>query len=171
MLEVYERLGTGVAGVIHERLILDHEKRQKGRFRAMTAHGTVLRIFLERGQALAVGEVLRSQCGKNILVEGAGEKVAIGTTDDWEEFSRACYHLGNRHVKVQVGDRWLRMKPDHVLEAMLTGLGLSVRYDEAVFDPENGAYAKGSRSSHDHSDSHGHTHSDEHDTPHAHHTH
>jgi urease accessory protein len=65
-------------------------------------------------------------------------------------FARACYHLGNRHVKVQVGERWLRISPDHVLEQMLGQLGLRLEPEEAVFVPESGAYAGGSHGHHHH---------------------
>jgi len=56
-------------------------------------------------------------------------------------FSRACYHLGNRHVKVEIGERWLRMLPDHVLENMLKLQGLTLQREIAVFQPEAGAYS------------------------------
>ncbi len=61
---------------------------------------------------------------------------------------RACYHLGNRHVKLQVGERWLRMQPDHVLEEMLELLGLTLTHQETVFVPESGAYSNGGHHHH-----------------------
>jgi urease accessory protein len=84
-------------------------------------------------------------------VKGAVEDVAHASCEDWEAFSKACYHLGNRPTKIQVGERWLRIKPDHVLEAMLHMLGLIVSHEEAVFVPESGAYSSGGNS-------HGHSH-------------
>jgi urease accessory protein len=73
-------------------------------------------------------------------VDGAIEATVLADCDDWEIFSRACYHLGNRHVKVQLGERWMRILPDHVLEDLLERLGLRLTHEQAVFVPENGAY-------------------------------
>ncbi len=143
MLEVYERLGLDTALSEDENVTLSHEQRVKGRLRAISNAGTEIRIFLERGQTIAVGEILSSQCGKKIRVQGAVEPVTRASCDDWLLFSRACYHLGNRHVKLQVGERWLRIQPDHVLEEMLIQLGLNLQTEEAVFEPESGAYAHG----------------------------
>ena len=143
MLEIYERLEH--THTIHPdaRLVLDHLQREKGRLRAMSAEGHEIRIFLERGRPLQVGEYLRSRCGRTVLVEAAIEPVATASCDDWETFSRACYHLGNRHVKVQLGERWLRIAQDHVLEEMLQLLGLQVHRERAAFIPESGAYVHG----------------------------
>lgn len=142
-MEVYERLGVVEEAEVNDTLVLDHEQRDKGRLRLTAATGAEVRIFLDRGNPLRVGELLRTLCGKNIRVEGAPEPVAVARCDDWPTFARACYHLGNRHVKVAVGDRELRIKPDHVLEEMLVQLGLSVAHETAVFVPESGAYGRG----------------------------
>ncbi|MBU2098929.1 MAG: urease accessory protein UreE [Gammaproteobacteria bacterium] len=154
MLEIYERLGTQGNYPADTRVILTHEQRDRGRLRVFSPEGEEVRIFLTRGSPLLVGETLRAQCGRYVLVEGAIEAVAVARCDDWPTFARACYHLGNRHVKVQVGERLLRILPDHVLEAMLTQLGLEVEHARHVFVPESGAYAHGAHShSHDvHSD-------------------
>ncbi len=142
MLEIYER---GVEGPreVEARIVLDHQQRDRGRLRTHALDGREVRIFLERGKPLLVGELLRSQCGKYVLVEGAEEPVTKASCDNWLTFSRACYHLGNRHVKMQIGERWLRIAPDHVLEELLTLLGLSLVQERAVFVPETGAYSHG----------------------------
>ncbi|PCJ42264.1 MAG: urease accessory protein UreE [Moraxellaceae bacterium] len=163
MWEVYERITAEMADRIDDQLILDHLQREKGRFKAQATSGAEVRVFLERGHTLLIGEVLRSNCGKNLSVIGAVEEVTIARTDDWGQFSKACYHLGNRHVKLQVGDRWLRIKPDHVLEDMLQQLGLEMRSEQAVFVPEPGAYFKPGSQQHGHQSSpketsHGHHH-------------
>ncbi len=145
-IEIYERHGVASSttpGSEDDAIVLTHEQREKGRIRTHSNSGSEVRIFLERGQPLAVGELLSSQCGKKVRVQGAVEPVVRATCDDWERFSRACYHLGNRHVKLQVGDRWLRILPDHVLEDMLQFLGLQIAHEEAVFEPESGAYKHG----------------------------
>jgi len=140
VLEIYERLGRAQNHDIDDVVVLSHEQRERGRIKAESNAGTEVRIFLERGSPLLVGEMLKSQCGKYVRVDGAVENSTKAFCDDWQRFSRACYHLGNRHVKVELGDRWLRILPDHVLEDMLVGLGLTVEKEVAVFNPESGAY-------------------------------
>lgn len=159
MLEVYERLGLHCHEPVAETVILEHDQRNKGRLRLESEAGTEVRLFLERGKPLLVGEFLKAECGKIVQVKGAEEPVAHASCDDWQTFSRACYHLGNRHVKVQVGERWLRIKPDYVLEEMVHLLGLVVSHEHAVFEPESGAY---SQTGHSHGHSHGHDHGHEH---------
>ena len=154
MLEIYERLGTHCHEAVNEFVSLKHDQRDKGRLRLVSESGVEVRVFLERGKPLAVGEYLKTECGKIVQVKGAVEAIAHASCDDWRTFSRACYHLGNRHVKLQVGDRWLRIKPDYVLEEMLHLLGLVVSHEEAVFEPESGAYKVSG--SHDNSHGHGH---------------
>ena len=165
MLEIYERLGTEASGPVYATVCLTHEQRDRGRLKLTSTDGEEVRVFLERGKALLVGEYLKSHCGKIVQVQGAPEPVTEATCDDWHTFARACYHLGNRHVKLQVGDKWLRITPDHVLEQMLELLELSITRKEAVFVPENGAYFKGLGG---HSHSHGHGHDDDHSRGHSH---
>lgn len=140
-LEVYKRLDH--AYDVDDEVVLAHEVREKGRFKVMSKKGIEVRVFLERGKTLEVGEYLQTECGKVIAIAGAEEEVVKASCDDWQTFSKACYHLGNRHVKIQVGERWLRIKPDYVLEEMLELLGLSLTKETAVFVPESGAYAGG----------------------------
>lgn len=143
MLEIYERLGTQCDAAVDAVVVLDHEQRDRGRLLLTSEGGEEVRVFLERGKPLQVGEYLKSQCGRHVKVEGAKETVAFASCDDWLTFSRACYHLGNRHTKMQVGVRWLRIKPDHVLEEMLAQLGLVISHEQSVFVPEPGAYSNG----------------------------
>lgn len=143
MLNIHKRLGTQTPVAIDAGVTLTYEQREKGRLKATSDSGEEVRLFLERGRPLAVGEVLKSECGRHLQVKGAFEATVIARCDDWPTFARACYHLGNRHTKVEVGERWLRIQPDHVLEAMLHGLGLSTEAEMAVFNPESGAYSHG----------------------------
>jgi len=163
-LEIHRRLGAAAVDTVHGEVVLDHLQREKGRLKVVTATGLELRIFLERGRTLQVGEILQSDCGRNFRVAAASEPVIRAETGDWLLFARACYHLGNRHVKLQVGDRWLRIAPDHVLRDMLEQLGLATREETAPFVPESGAYAGGH--SHSHSHSHAHAHGHDHDHHH-----
>lgn len=138
---VYERLDH--SHQTDDSLVLDHDTRVKGRFKAISQNGIEVRVFLERGKTLQVGEALKTECGKYIQIIGATEALTEARCDHWDTFSKACYHLGNRHVKVQVGDRRLYIKPDYVLEDMLVGLGLSIHSRCEVFIPEDGAYKGG----------------------------
>ena len=162
MIEIYERLGTDSVRPIDATVRLTHEQRDRGRLKLTSTDGEEVRVFLERGKPLLVGEYLRSQCGRIVQVEGAVEAVMEASCNDWRTFARGCYHLGNRHVKLQVGERWLRITPDHVLEEMLELLGLTITHTEAVFVPESGAYASGHGHSHHSHSHHGHDHSDHH---------
>ena len=143
MLNIYQRLGTHCHDPVHTTVTLTHEQRDRGRLKLIGDNNEEVRVFLERGKPLLVGEFLKSECGKIVQVTGAVEDVAHASCEDWEAFSKACYHLGNRHTKIQIGERWLRIKPDHVLEDMLHMLGLIVTHEEGVFVPESGAYSHG----------------------------
>jgi len=159
--EIRTRLSSEAVAEVDDSVVLDHLQREKGRLKVSSAGGDELRLFLERGRVLQVGEVLQSDCGRNFRVTAAVEPVVRAHTDDWVLFSRACYHLGNRHVKMQVGERWLRISPDHVLREMLELLGLATEEEQASFEPEPGAYSGGH--SHGHSDDHSHAHSHSHE--------
>jgi len=139
-----------------EVLTLPQDLRQRGRLKALTDSGVQVGLFLERGQPLKHGELLLTECGKRITVNAAHEEVATATAENWLTFSRVCYHLGNRHVPLQIGDCWLRFKSDHVLEAMVENFGLSIHHEQAPFEPESGAYANAA------SADHGHHHHDHH---------
>lgn len=139
-LIVNERLPHDQDRAINDEVCLDHAQREKRRFRVVSSKGKNVDIFLERANMLAIGDRLITQCGQCISIVGAKEPVITASTSDWQQFSRVCYHLGNRHVKLQVGDCWLRITPDHVLEALIDRLGLEVKREQAVFNPEAGAY-------------------------------
>ena len=130
----------GSAKRIDGELVLDHEQREKARFRAKSSLGEEVRVFLERGTTLSIGTILHSLSGMNLIVVGAKESVLTASCEDRMLFSKACYHLGNRHVKLQIGDGWLRILPDHVLEDMLRKLGMKIDFEITTFVPEVGAY-------------------------------
>lgn len=130
-------------------LTLPWEIRQKGRFRTFTDAGEETGVFLPRGGVLRDGELLQTECGKVLQVRAQPERLLEAACDDWLTFARACYHLGNRHVPLQVGERWLRFQPDHVLQEMVELLGLTTRTVEAGFNPEEGAYSGGHHHHHD----------------------
>ncbi len=118
-------------------------------------------LVLERGTVLRHGDGLLAADGTRITVCAAEEAVSTVSTDDAESLARAGYHLGNRHVPLQVGPGWVRYRADHVLDDLVRGLGLVPRHGLAPFEPEAGAYggAHSHGEHHDHDHEHGEAHS------------
>jgi urease accessory protein len=125
------------------RLELDFDARTKSRLRTRLADGEEVGLFLPRGTILRGGDRLQAQDGRIVEVVSAPEELIEAHCADASALARVAYHLGNRHVAVQVGDGWLRIQTDHVLETMLIGLGAEVSSLSAAFEPEAGAYAHG----------------------------
>ncbi len=121
-------------------LTLPFDSRQKSRFSAKTDNGRDVGLFLSRGQILRSGMVITGPNVFSVLVKAAPELVSVMRNDDSLQFARACYHLGNRHVPLQILTGELRYLNDHVLDHMLEGLGLIVDHQMLPFDPEAGAY-------------------------------
>jgi urease accessory protein len=136
-----------------ERLTLTFELRCKTRLRTKLDSGEEAGLFLERGAILRAGDKLLGKDGRVVEVVAAPEKVIEAHSDDPLLLARAAYHLGNRHVPVQVAADLLRFGQDHVLAEMVRGLGLDVTQTEAPFEPESGAY--GGHGGHAHP--HGHS--------------
>lgn len=137
-----ESLCTGDAPAT-EQLVLDFDARTRSRLRTRVASGEEVGIFLPRGTILRGGDRLASRDGRVVEVVSAPEALLEARCESPEALTRAAYHLGNRHVAVEVGTGWLRIQADHVLEAMLLGLGAQVSPLSAPFEPEAGAYAHG----------------------------
>jgi urease accessory protein len=131
-----------------DSITLDFDTRQKARIKALTDLGCSIGIFIERGKPLLVGEILKTECGKLIIVKGSLEPAVTASTKDWLTFSKMCYHLGNRHTRLQIGDGWLRFQPDHVLTELVLQYGLIVTHEPAIFEPEKGAYSQPASHSH-----------------------
>ncbi len=139
MLEVLQR--TTTAQEATGELWLPWDMRKRGRLRSCTADGRDIGLFLQRGEPLRDGEKLLTRCGEIIEVRAAAEDIASATCDDWLVFSRACYHLGNRHVPLQIEARRLRFQRDPVLQQLALLLGMQVIEESAPFHPEPGAYS------------------------------
>jgi urease accessory protein len=134
-------------------LVLPFELRQKSRLRTILASGEEVGLFLERGEVLRGGDFLLAQDGRVIRVVAKPEPVLDILCNSPEALARIAYHLGNRHVSLQVGPDWLRIADDHVLRQMVEGLGATTVARDAAFEPEAGAYAAGH--SHDAPATHG----------------
>jgi urease accessory protein len=143
MVEINARFEVSPPGrnvVAKERLTLPFELRQKSRLRARLESGEEAAIALPRGEVLRGGDLLLAADGRVVEVVASPEPLLHVECATPDALARAAYHLGNRHVPVQVGSGWLRLGADHVLEAMLRGLDARVTAIEAPFEPEAGAY-------------------------------
>lgn len=126
--------------IIDDTLTLPFDVRQKSRLSARTDGGIDVGLFLPRGLMLRSGMTLTGADGVKIRIKAALEAVSVVRSKDPLLFARACYHLGNRHVSLQILDGELRYLTDHVLDHMLEGLGFDVAHETHPFEPEPGAY-------------------------------
>ena len=159
--------GQGLASVLVKRaatVTLDWDLRQKSRFETTDSLGRSVGVFLPRGTVVRGGDVLIAEDGSLIRVEAAPQSVlritactAHGSPFD---LTRAAYHLGNRHVPIELRPDYLQIEPDHVLADMLRAMHLIVNPVDAPFEPESGAYS--SHGVHAHADTHAHAHPEPH---------
>lgn len=170
--------GHGLSVVLLKRaaaVVLDWDTRQKSRFDTEDSQGRHLGVFLPRGTVVRGGDVLVTEDGSLVKVIATPQPVMVvrhcgtdgidGTArGSPHDLLRAAYHLGNRHVQLELQADALLLEPDHVLAAMLRQMHLVVTDELAPFEPEAGAYAE----THLHAESDGHEHSTGHDHDHTH---
>lgn len=125
---------------VDDRAVLDFEARCKSRLLVTLASGAQAALVVERGRMLRDGDLIRLEDGRTIAIVAADERLLEARSKDPLVVAKAAYHLGNRHVAVQVMAGRLRFLDDHVLAQMVTGLGLAVTPVVAPFEPEGGAY-------------------------------
>jgi len=169
------RHGHGLAPVLLKRatsITLDWDVRQKSRFESTDSAERQVGVFLQRGQVVRGGDVLVGEDGSLLKVQAAPQAVLRithcsehGTPFD---LTRAAYHLGNRHVPIELQTDHLKIEPDHVLADMLRAMHLIVHEVQDSFEPENGAYGEHGGGHHHHGDDHGHAHAHEHLHTHGH---
>jgi len=147
LVQVSERITTDEA--CQAALTLPFELRRKSRQRARLDDGREIALLLPRGTVLRQDDVLRAADGLLIQVHAAPEEVSTAFTNNTLLLARAAYHLGNRHLALQIGHTWLRYLHDHVLDEMLREMGLSVFSERTPFEPEGGAYEE-TRVHHEH---------------------
>jgi urease accessory protein len=152
--------GAGLAPVLVKRaptVTLDWDTRQKSRFDFTDSDGRHVGVFLPRGTVVRGGDVLVAEDGSFIRVVAADQPVLVITAckehGNTFDLTRAAYHLGNRHVAIELKPDHLKIEPDHVLADMLRHMHLDVTETNAPFEPEGGAY--GHAHAHD-SNHHGH---------------
>ena len=170
MLEIKARLKIRRAAYqleVKGQLKLPFASRQKSRLKTKLVSGEEVALVLPPGEILRGGDLVTASDGRVIEVVAEPEKLLHIESD---ALARLAYHLGNRHVPVQVGEGFLRIAADHVLEEMVKKLGAKVSEVEAPFEPEAGVYAGGhqhdemghSGKIHDHEHEHGHDHDHKH---------
>ncbi len=152
--------GKGLAPALLKRastIELDWDVRQKSRFDATDSLGRQLGVFLPRGTLVRGGDVLVAEDGSLVLVVAAPQPVLVitpcPTHGNAFDLTRAAYHLGNRHVPIELKPDHLKIEPDHVLADLLRAMHLTVVEATVAFEPEGGAYSAGG---------HGHGHAHEH---------
>lgn len=152
VLKVLERNRIQVSAT----LSLPIDVRIKSRARVLLDDGREAGLFLPRGSLLRGGDILKSDDGQYVQVIASPQLVSTAVTRDSLMLAKAAYHLGNRHVPIQIEDNFVRYCHDHVLDDMVEQMGLSVRVSEEPFEPEAGAYQQMSHihDSHEHSHSH-----------------
>jgi urease accessory protein len=162
MLYLTQRVDS--PGKLTASLTLPIDVRVKSRIKVTLNDGREAGLLLPRGLLLRGGDVLSNEDGSEFVqIIAADEGVSVVHCDDPFTLAKACYHLGNRHVPLQIMPGELRYHHDHVLDDMLRQFGLEVSFAQLPFEPEAGAYASESHGhSHGHSHDHGHDHHHEH---------
>jgi len=179
--------GRGLAAALVRRasvVALDWDTRQKSRFEALDSAGRRLAVFLPRGRIVRGGDVLLGEDGSLIRVEALAQPILTVTAPAGGDaasaslaLAKAAYHLGNRHVPLEVRADRLVLEPDHVLAELLARMGLEVATTSGAFEPEPGAYdaagtgrgpAHAANAPHDHGHDHDHLHEHPHDHAHDH---
>ncbi len=162
----------GLAKVLVQRaatVTLDWDTRQKSRFDATDSSGRQLGVFLPRGTVVRGGDVLVAEDGSLVRVQAAPQTVlrisACAEHGTAFDLMRAAYHLGNRHVPIELQPDHLKIEPDHVLADLLRAMHMTVAEVSEPFEPEGGAYGDNAMMGHDHGHSH---HSEHHTHDHAH---
>ncbi len=179
--------GQGLAPVLLKRAAtveLDWDVRQKSRFDTTDSIGRHLGVFLPRGTLVRGGDVLVAEDGSMVKVLAAPQTVlritACSNHGSPFDLTRAAYHLGNRHVPIELKPDHLKIEPDHVLADLLRAMHLIVNEVDEAFEPEGGAYSAatqahshamtpaqapapaphvhGPNCQHDHGHDHGHSH-------------
>jgi urease accessory protein len=157
-----------------DTVVLDFDDRHRRRMAMRGTRGLDFLLDLENAVALRGGDALVLEDGRLVEVVAAPEPLLEIKGSDPHHLIRVAWHLGNRHLPTQLMPKGLRIRRDHVIEAMVKGLGCRVIEIEAPFDPEGGAYAASAHDlGHEHHDhTHGHDHHDhDHDHDHGHHGH
>ena len=153
---IHHPVEAGVNLSVSASVTLEYDDRHRRRIRMIDDEGKPFMLDLEQATYLSDGDLLELEDGSAVIVKAALEEVLEVTCDSVEQTARVAWHVGNRHMPVQVlGGGIMRLRYDHVLEDMITGLGAHCEKKREPFAPEPGAYAK---TGHNHSGGHSHAH-------------
>ena len=158
-----------LAGIWHGKpadvVRLDYDHRTRRRIALTAAGGLSFLLDLAKAPVLGAGDGIKLEDGRIVAVEAAPERLLEIACTDERALARIAWHLGNRHLATELGDRTIYIREDHVIADMVIGLGAAVRSVERPFNPEGGAYGHGavhghSHGHHEHSHNHDHHHDD-----------
>jgi urease accessory protein len=151
-----------LAGIWHGKpadvVRLDYDHRTRRRIALTAAGGLSFLLDLAKAPVLGAGDGIKLEDGRIVAVEAAPERLLEIACTDERALARIAWHLGNRHLATELGDRTIYIREDHVIADMVIGLGAAVRAVERPFNPEGGAYGHGAV--HGHSHGHHHEHGD-----------
>ena len=145
---------------------LDYDRRTRRRISLTGLGGLAFLLDLAKAPVLRSGDGIRLEDGRIVAVEAAPERLLEITCADALELARIAWHLGNRHLAAEIGDRVIHIRDDHVIADMVRGLGAEARLVQRPFQPEGGAYGHGAVHGHSHGPDHSHDH--HHDGNHEH---
>jgi urease accessory protein len=137
---------------------LDYDRRTRRRTSLTGVGGLIFLLDLAKAPVLRDGDGIRLEDGRVVAVEAAAERLLEITCADVHQLARIAWHLGNRHLATEIGDRVIHIRDDHVIADMVRGLGANARVVERPFNPEGGAYGEGEVHGHSHGDEHSHHH-------------
>ena len=149
---------NGIVCDANASLTIDH--RIKSRLRILLDNGNEAGLTLPRGGLLRGGDILKSSDGIFVKVIAEPEVVSTVKSDDHLMLMKAAYHLGNRHIPLQLESGFVRYRHDHILDDMIRGMGIDVEVSSEAFEPEAGAYQQmgGGHLHGDADDQHSHNH-------------
>jgi len=150
-----KRSGEWDAASAADFVVLDAQDRHRRRVVLVGEHGATYLLDLPKPAQLRDGDALLLENGALVRVTGQPEPLIEIAAANAQELARLAWHIGNRHTDVQLAGGRLRIRRDHVLEEMLRGLGATLTFIEAPFDPEAGAYDHGPHG-HSNGGHHGH---------------
>lgn len=155
LLRLTELVRSGAVTPVDGVLTLPFADRRRSRLRARLDDGREAALILPHGTVLRDGDRLRAADGGAVItVRAAEETLSWATTGDPLVLARAAYHLGNRHVPVQIGEGWVAYQHDHVLDGMVREMGLHLHLRQAAFEPEAGGYRQAGQAHGGHSHEH-----------------
>jgi urease accessory protein len=159
MLRATEILRAGLwSGRPADTVRLDYDRRTRRRIALTASGGLSFLLDLAKAPVLYAGDGLRLDDGRIVAVEATPERLLEITCADERALARVAWHLGNRHLAAEIGERLIHIREDRVIADMVLGLGATVRSVERPFNPEGGAYGHGAVQGHTHGHGHHHHH-------------